>query len=48
MWILVMMDNVQQIFVLYYEHMLSSEDTNNMLNVTMPDLIQICCWELIL
>jgi len=35
-------DNAQLIVVSYYTNMLSTEDTNNMLNVTMPDQIWIC------
>jgi len=34
-WIPVLVDNAQLIFISYYKHMLSSKDTNNMLNVTM-------------
>jgi len=46
--ILVWVDNAQLIFLSYYTNMLSSEDTNNMLNVTMPEQIRICGSKLIL
>jgi len=46
--ILVSVDNAQLISVSYYTNMLSSKDTNNMLNVTIPDQIQICGSKLIL
>jgi hypothetical protein len=36
-WILVSVDSAQLIFTSYYKNMLSSKDTNNMFNVTIPD-----------
>jgi hypothetical protein len=42
MCILISVDNAQLIVVSDYTNMLSTEDTNNMLNVTMPDQIWIC------
>jgi hypothetical protein len=39
MCILISVDNAQLIVVSDYTNMLSTEDTNNMLNVTMPDQI---------
>jgi hypothetical protein len=41
-WIIVLVDNAQLIFISYCTNMLSSEDTNNMLNVSGPDKIQMC------
>ena len=35
-WIPVLVDNAPLIIISYYKNMLSSKDTNNMLNVTMP------------
>jgi len=46
--ILVLVENAQLISVSYYMKMLSSKDTNNMLNVTIPDKIQIFGEKLIL
>jgi len=46
--IIVSVDNAQLISVSYYMNMLSSKDTNNMLNVTIPDQIQIFGEKLIL
>ena len=46
--ILLLVDIEHLIFVSYYTHRLSSEDTKNMLNVTMPDQIRICGSKMIL
>ena len=46
--IIVSVDNAQLISVSYYMNMLSSKDTNNMLNVMIPDQIQIFGSKLIL
>jgi hypothetical protein len=46
--ILVSVNKTQQIFVSYYENMLPSQDTSNIMNVTIPDHIHICGWKLIL
>ena len=47
-WILVPVDAAQLILASYDNNMLSGEDTNNMMNVTMPDQIRICGLKLIL
>jgi len=41
MWMLVSVNTAQLVFVAYCTKMLSSEDTNIMLNVTMPDQVWI-------
>ena len=46
--ILVSVDSAQHIFVSYSKNTLSSPDTKNMLNVTMPYQIPICSSKLIL
>jgi hypothetical protein len=46
--ILASVDNAKLIFSSYYTHMLSSEDTNNVKNVTMPEQIRMCGSRLIL
>ena len=46
--ILVSVDNAQLILASYYQNMLSSTDTNNMLNVTIPDQRRISGSKLIL
>jgi hypothetical protein len=46
--ILALVDNAPLIFLSYYTHKPSSEDTNNMLDVTMPEQIRMCGSKLIL
>ena len=41
-WIIVLVENAQLIFISYCTNMLASEDTNNMVNVTGPDQRRIC------
>jgi hypothetical protein len=48
MWILVSVDNAMRVLVLYFINTLSCIDTNNLVNVTPPVQIQICCWKPIL
>ena len=48
MWLLVSVDNPKRVLVLYFINTLSCIDTNNLVNVTPPVQIRICCWKPIL
>ena len=48
MWILVSVDIANRVLVLYFINTLSCIDTNNLVNVTSPVQIWICCWKRIL
>jgi hypothetical protein len=48
MGILVSVDNAQVIFVSFNKNMRSMKDTNKVLNVTIPEPIQICGSKLII